>query len=101
MTYTEDLVHARNRQLAEAADLVEFLVVDGDPNASRLLRDDHQRARARRGRALDQTCRKVLVQGSLNFLGHHGIDAVRPGRVIKHFSCRFAGLWGVILHWSG
>ena len=36
----EDLVHARNRQLTEAADLVEFLVVHGDPNASRLLRDD-------------------------------------------------------------
>ena len=25
--------------------LVEFLVVDSDPNASRLFRDDHQRAR--------------------------------------------------------
>ena len=32
----EDLVYARNRQLAEAADLVEFLVVDGDSNASKL-----------------------------------------------------------------
>ena len=34
-----------NRQLAEAADLVEFLVVNGDPNASRLLRP-----------AVDATC---------------------------------------------
>ena len=53
----EDLVHARNRQLAEVADLVEFLVVHGDPNPSRLLWDDHQRARVRRGRVLDQTRR--------------------------------------------
>ena len=41
-------------QLAEAADLVEFLAVHGDPNASRILRDDHQRARMRKGRVLDQ-----------------------------------------------
>ena len=40
----QDLVHARDGQLVEAADVVEVLVVDGDPNASRLLRDDHQRA---------------------------------------------------------
>ena len=30
----EDLVDTRNRQLAEAADLVEFFVVHGDPHAS-------------------------------------------------------------------
>ena len=30
----EDLAHARNRQLGEAADLVEVLIVHGDPNAS-------------------------------------------------------------------
>ena len=29
----QDLAHAGDGQLAEAADLVEFLVVDGDPNA--------------------------------------------------------------------
>lgn len=38
----EDMVHARNRRLAEAVNLIEFLVVQGDPNAFRLLRDDHQ-----------------------------------------------------------
>ena len=32
----QDLVHAGDEQLAEAADLVEFVVVDSDPNASRL-----------------------------------------------------------------
>ena len=31
----QGLVHARDGQLAEAADLVEFLVVDSDPNALR------------------------------------------------------------------
>ena len=31
----EDLIHARNRQLAEAADLAEFLAVHGDPRASK------------------------------------------------------------------
>ena len=40
----QDLVHTGNGQLAEAADLVQFLVVDSDPNASRRLRDDHQRS---------------------------------------------------------
>ena len=74
------MVHARDRQLAEATDLVEFLVIFGDPNASRLLRDDHQRIRVRRGRVLNQACCQVLVQGGLHFLGHDGIDALRPGR---------------------
>ena len=65
----QNLGHARNGQLAEAADLVEVLIVDRDPNASRLLRDDHQRSRVRRGRVLDQACSQVLVQGGVNFLG--------------------------------
>ena len=38
------LVYTGDGQLSEAANLVEFLVVAGDPNASRPLRDDHQRA---------------------------------------------------------
>ena len=33
----EDLIHTRNSQLAEAADLVESLVFYDDPNAFRLL----------------------------------------------------------------
>ena len=59
----ECLFHARNRLLAGVADLVEiymyniyifnFLVVHGDRNASRRLRDDHQRARVRRGGVQD------------------------------------------------
>ena len=56
-------------QLAQAADLVEVFVGDGDPNASRPLRHDHQRARRRTGRVLDHTFREVLVQGGVNFLG--------------------------------
>ena len=40
----QDLVHARDGQLAEASYVIEFLVVDSGPNASRLLLDDHQRA---------------------------------------------------------
>ena len=74
----EDLVHTKSRQLAEAADLVEFLVVRRDPNASRLHQGDHRRAQLRRGRVQNQACCQVLVQGSLHFLGHDGIDAVRP-----------------------
>ena len=76
----EDLVYARNRQLAEAATLVEFLVIHGELNASRLLPDDLQGARVRRGRVLDQAGRQVLVLGGLHLLAHNGIDAVRPGR---------------------
>ena len=75
----QDLVHTGDVKLAEATDLVEFLVVDGDPNASRLLRDDHQRARISRGRVLDQAYREVLVQGDVNILGQNRVDAMRPG----------------------
>ena len=75
----QDLVHARDGQPAEAADVVEFPVVDGDPNASRLLQDDHQRAQMRRGRVLDQASREVLVQGGVNFLGQNRVDEVGPG----------------------
>ena len=67
-----NLVHARDGQLAETADLVEFLVVDRDPNASVLLRDDRQRDGVRRGRVLDQACRQVLVQGGVDFLDKLG-----------------------------
>ena len=38
----EGLAHVGNKQLAGAVDLLEFLVVHGDPNDSRLLRDDYQ-----------------------------------------------------------
>ena len=64
--------------LAEAADLVEFLVVDGDPDASRPLRDDHKRAQIWSCRVLDQACCEVLVQGGLNFLGQNRVDATGP-----------------------
>ena len=47
----QDLVHAGDGRPAEAAYFVEFLVVGGDLSVSRLLWDDHQRARIRRGRA--------------------------------------------------
>ena len=75
----QNLVHARDGQLAEAADLVEFLVVDRDPSASRFRRDDHQPARVRRGRVLGQTCRQVLVQGGVDFLGQNLVDPMGPG----------------------
>ena len=55
----QDLVHAGDGQLAEAADTVEVLVIDGDSNASGRLLDDPQRARILRGRVLDQACREV------------------------------------------
>ena len=69
------LVHAQDGQLAEAAELVELLVVDRDPNASRLPPDDHQRARLQRGRVLDEACRQVLVQGGDDFLGQNWAGA--------------------------
>ena len=75
----QNLVHVRDGQLAETADLVEFRVVDNDPNASRLLRDDLQRARVRRGRVPDQVCRQVLVQGDVDFLGYDWVDPMGPG----------------------
>ena len=59
----EDLIHTGDRQLAEAVNLVQLVVVHGGLNASIALRADCQRARIWRVRALDQTCRKVLVQG--------------------------------------
>ena len=74
----QDLVHAGNVQLAEATYLVEFLVVGGDPNASRLLWDYHQRARIRRGRLLDQVRHEVLIQGGVNFLSQSRFDPVGP-----------------------
>ena len=76
----QDPVHARDGQLTEAADLVELLVFDGDPNASRLLQDDHPWARIWRGRVLDQACREVLVQGGVKFLGQNWADPMGPGR---------------------
>ena len=51
-----------------AAGLVELLVVDGDSSASKLVWDDDQRARIRRGSVLDQTRHEVLVQRGVNFL---------------------------------
>ena len=75
----QDLVHAGGGQLAHAADLVEFLVVDGDPDASRLTLDDHQRARIRRGRLLNLVCRDVLAQGGVKFHGKYWVDPVGPG----------------------
>ena len=75
----QNLVHARDGQLAEAADLVEFLVVDRDPSASRFRREDHQPARVPRGRVLDQACRQVLVQGGVDFLGQNRVDLMEPG----------------------
>ena len=75
----QDLVHAGNVQLAEATYLVEFLVVGGDPNASRLLWDYHQRARIRRGRLLDQVRHEVLIQGGVNSFGQVRLDAVGAG----------------------
>ena len=74
----QDLVHARDGQVAEATDEVEVLVVDGDPNAFRLLRNDHQRAPIQRSRVLDKACREVLVQGGVNSLGQRRVDPVRP-----------------------
>ena len=68
----------RDGQLVEGADLFQFLVVNGDPNASRLLWDGHQRARIRGGRVLDQACREVLVQGGANFIGQDRVDPMRP-----------------------
>ena len=76
----QDRVHAQDGQLAETADFVEFLVlVDSDPNASRLTRDGHQRARIRISRVLDQACREVPIQGGINFLGQNWVDRVGPG----------------------
>ena len=75
----QNLVHARDGQLAEAVDLVELLVVNSDPYASRLLRDGHQRARIRRGRVLDQASREVLVQGGVDSFGQNWFDPVGPG----------------------
>ena len=75
----QDLVHAGDGQLAKAADLIEFLVIDGGPNVSRFLWDDHPAARIRRGRALDHACREVLVQGGVNSFGYSRVDPVGPG----------------------
>ena len=77
---SRDLIYAGDRQLVEAADRVEFLVVRRDQNASRLLRDGHQWARVRRGRVLDQADREVLVQGRVNIFCQNTVDAVWSGR---------------------
>ena len=54
-----------------------------DQNASRLFRDDYQRAgvcggRVQRGRVLDQGRRQILVQGDVDFLGHNWVDPMGP-----------------------
>ena len=79
----QDLVHAGDGELAEGADLVEFLLVDEDPNAPRLIRDDHQRDRIRRGRVLCQACREVLVQGGVNFLRQNRVDPLGSGSKMR------------------
>lgn len=57
----EGLIYVGQKQLAEAADLVEALQVDVDVKNSRILRSYHHRTRMQGGRVLDQVGREVLV----------------------------------------
>lgn len=57
---------------------VELLVVHGDPNASKLVREDHQWTRIRRRRVLHQTRRNVLVQGRVDVLDQDRAFASGP-----------------------
>ena len=57
---------------------LSFVVDRGDPNISRPLRGDNQRARARRIRRLDQTGREMLNAGGAHLFGQTHDDAMRP-----------------------
>ena len=70
----QNLVHARDGQLTEAADLAEFLVVDSYSNASRLVRNDHQRARIWKGRVLNSACPQLVIEGGVDLLDRSWVD---------------------------
>ena len=73
------MVHAGNRELAKLADLIELLVIHGNPHTPGLFRDDYQRARVWGRRVLDQTSREVLIKGSIHLFGQNRVQAMRSG----------------------
>ena len=75
----QDLIHARDGQLAESAKLVELLDVNSDPNPARCFWDDHHGARVWRSRALDQTGSEVMIEGCVHLFGKSRVDAMWPG----------------------
>ena len=76
----QDLIHARDGQLAKSANVVELLVVDSDPSTARCFRDDHQGARVWRSRVLDQTGSQVLIEGGVHLFSQIGL--MRCGREV-------------------
>ena len=55
----QNLIRVRAGQLAEFACVVKLLAVDCDPNTTIRFRVDHQTARARRSRMLDETGNEI------------------------------------------
>ena len=70
------LVDAGNRNLRNLGDLAQFLVVDGDTDATRFLGDAHEGARPRRRGVLNETGREIGVQNGVYLFGEDCIKSV-------------------------
>ena len=70
------LVDAGDRNLRNLGDLVQFLVVDCDSDATRFLRDAHEGAGPRRRGVLNETGRKIGVQNGGYLFGEDWVKSV-------------------------
>ena len=63
------LVDAGGRNLRNLGDLVQFLVVDCDSDATRFLRDAHKEARPRRRGVLNEAACEIGIQNGVCLFG--------------------------------
>ena len=67
-----------DRDLWYFCDLFQFLIVDGDSNASGFLWDAFERARPWRGGVLDEAGGEVRVENGVYLLREDRVQSVRP-----------------------
>lgn len=75
----QGVIHTRDGQLTESAgDVVDIFVVNSHPSTARFVQDDHQRARVRLSRMLDQTGNGILIETGVHLFGQNRVDAMEP-----------------------
>ena len=72
----KNLVEAEDRNLRNLDDLVQFLVVDCDSDATRFLRDAHEGARPRRRGVLNEADCEIGVQNGVCRFGEDWVKSV-------------------------
>ena len=70
------LVDAGDCNLRNLGDLVQFLVVNGDSDAPRFLRDAHEGPRPRLRGVLNEAGREVGVQNGVDLFGEDWVKSV-------------------------